>query len=504
MPAARLAKPRRLTELVEGLPIQHRTGADDRPIRCLTDDSRCVQPDALFIARRGTTTDGTQFIHDAVRAGAVAILAESETIDVPGHVTLLQSRSLPQAAAMIAERIAGNPSSRLCLVGVTGTNGKTTVAYLIRHILNTCGSRCGLIGTVTMDDGRVETPALLTTPGCIELSQMLAAMVANDCDTCVMEVSSHALVQHRTAGLHFDAAVFTNLSGDHIDYHGTMNAYADAKAMLFSQLPKNATAIINADDAECQRMARATTAEKVVYASTHSPRDAHARVLTSTMHGSSLEVMLNGTITRIHLPLIGLHNVENALHAAAVCSALGITVAKIASSLECAPAPPGRYEPVNQNATQPLVLIDYAHTDHALENALKGLRPLVPEHGRLHVVFGCGGDRDKTKRPRMARVASRNADTVVITSDNPRTENPANIISEVFAGIPVAERDRTCTFIDRRAAINHAIRSATQHDIILIAGKGHEDYQIIGTEQQAFDDRVVAAEALQAMELEPA
>ena len=368
-------------------------------------------------------------------------------------------------------------------------------------------SAAGLIGTVEIDDGAATQPATLTTPGCIELSQMLARMVANGCDANVMEVSSHALLQQRTVGLHFDVAVFTNLSGDHLDYHQTMDAYADAKARLFDGLASDSTAIVNVDDAMCQRMIRDTNAQVVRATTACKPADAadaSATIHNADLRGSDISLRFAGDTRRFRLPLIGKHNVENALHAAIACSRLGISDHDIVKALQHAAAPPGRYEPVAADVDKPLVLVDYAHTDDALDNALAGLRPLVPANGRLVVVFGCGGDRDRTKRPRMAKVACHGADVVYITSDNPRTEDPAAIVEEVRIGVPSTTNTVVHTIVDRAEAIDHAIRSCGAADIVLIAGKGHEDYQIIGTTRQPFDDRLIAAASLRSLELQPA
>ncbi|MFG0330512.1 MAG: UDP-N-acetylmuramoyl-L-alanyl-D-glutamate--2,6-diaminopimelate ligase [Phycisphaerales bacterium] len=491
-----------LGQLIAGLPVHLVRGETMTPIHAVTEDSRTVVPGALFIARAGGRQDGRRFVADAVASGAVAVLSDDPSLDTGAAASLVVDDA-PLVAAQVAERFSGEPSRRLTVVGVTGTNGKTTTATLAQQLLNAAGHRCGLIGTVLVDDGVRQSPSALTTPSAIELSRILAEMVSNGCDSVVMEASSHALAQRRTAGLRFRVAVFTNLSGDHLDYHASMDDYADAKAKLFESLGPDDFAIINADDPFSERMVAESKAGRIIRCrlgtianATHD--DASGRALELTAQGARAEFI--GPWGRIEapLPLVGRHNIANALQAVAVAHVVGVSMESITAALATVTAPPGRLEPVTAPDDPFTVLVDYAHTDDALANVLSAVRPIVPDGGRLVAVFGCGGDRDRTKRPRMRRAACANADLVAVTSDNPRTEDPQSIIEDILRDASSDERSRIAIVDpDRRSAINSVIREARDGDVIVIAGKGHEDYQIIGTEKRPFDDRRVAREALE-------
>lgn len=485
-----------LAALLDNLPVRLVRGSFETRVTSVTEDSRCVERGGLFIARPGGSFDGRRFIPDAVNRGAAAVLSD-EAAEVPEGVAWLATENVPRLAAAMAERFMGLPSERLQLIGVTGTNGKTTTSHLIHQVLNRAGMRCGLIGTVEVDDGSGRAPAGLTTPPAIELSAMLARMVENGCTVCVMEVSSHALAQERVAALAYDLAVFTNLSGDHMDYHDSEEAYVAAKAQLFAMLPSHGLAIVNADDAQADQMVRDCSAH-VLRCSMRSDGGCRGTIRNATMTGT--DVTLRGPWGELAgiLPLCGKHNVMNALEAVAVCHRLGVRTDALQEAILSCSAPPGRLEPVTTPDDPFAVYVDYAHTDDALENVLQSVRPLLPDGGRLRVVFGCGGDRDRTKRPRMAQVTCRYADAIIITSDNPRTEDPQAIVDEVAAGVPQARRDDVQCIVDRREAILAVVREAQPGDIVLIAGKGHEDYQIIGTEKRSFDDRVEARHALAA------
>ncbi|TVQ51190.1 MAG: UDP-N-acetylmuramoyl-L-alanyl-D-glutamate--2,6-diaminopimelate ligase [Phycisphaerales bacterium] len=495
-----MPRPMDLATLIDNLPIDHAAGPEAKslpPIAEITEDSRAVTPGSLFIARPGETHDGRDFLDDAIRAGAVAILASTGTTIGRASITLMTCDDVPAIGAKFCEHFCGNPSRALQLVGVTGTNGKTTTAFLIQQILNdTLNRRCGLMGTVHTDDGRAIDPAALTTPAAREISGTLERMVNHGCGAAVMEVSSHALQQRRTDGLIFAAAVFTNLSGDHMDYHGSEEAYFNAKARLFEQLAEDSVAIINSDDPRGESLASRTDAHVLRCSLQNKSADFYAVIDRATILGVDVQLIARGETHSLHLPLCGRHNVMNALQAAATASALGVSMPRIVEALARCHAPPGRLEPVTLPNNPFSVYVDYAHTDDALENVLSAVRPLVPDSGRLRVIFGCGGDRDRTKRPRMAQVAARYGDEIIITSDNPRTEDPDTIVAEVAAGIPAAHCDRAVQCVDRREAITMAIRTARPGDVIVIAGKGHEDYQIIGREKRPFDDRVIAREAL--------
>lgn len=485
----------KIAQLIEGLPVQLAHGSPAADITEIVEDSRQAVRGCLFVARPGVKTDGRQFINDAVEAGAAAVLTD-DAAAVPSHVAALVTDDVARQAAVLAERFHSNPSSLLQLVGITGTNGKTTTAYLVRHLLNTAEMRCGLIGTVQIDDGARTYAASLTTPPAFEISRLLRLMADNGCNACAMEASSHALDQQRTAGLRFQIGVFTNLSGDHLDYHRTMEAYFAAKAMLFERLPHDGRAIINIDDPYGQHMAVRSSAPVVTCSVQDAEADCCARIGRQSL--TSIEATFAGPWGSFdcELPLIGRHNVCNALQALAVAHVLGAPRDALERGIATCEAPPGRLEPVTTPEHGFAVLVDYAHTDDALDNVLRALKPIVPEGGRLCIVFGCGGDRDRTKRPRMARVACRYADAVILTSDNPRTEDPQAIVDEIRAGVPEDRAASTLCIVDRAEAIRAAIDRAQDGDIVLIAGKGHEDYQIIGTQKRPFDDRLVAAEAL--------
>lgn len=511
-----------LRVLVDGIATLQ-SGNPDTPVTLVTDDSRRVVPGALFIARRGPTRDGSSFIADAVARGAASVLTDSDAPELPASVAVLRAPDAALALALLAERFHNAPSSSLDIVGVTGTNGKTTTSTLVRHLLETSGRRTGLISTCAIDagPGRPLAKATQTTPGAVELSDRLALMRDLGCDAAVIETSSHALDQQRVAAIRYKAAVFTNLTGDHLDYHQTMDAYADAKAILFMSLAQDAAAIVNADDPFAARMVRDTKAPIVACVVAHEGRATTREQIESRLgkrvaHVASVELLgyqPGGMTIRIDapfgpaevlLPLVGEHNAMNALQAACAAWALGAPRNAIVEGLQTAPAPPGRLEPVTREPglAEPFtVLVDYAHTDDALERALVAVRPLIGPGGSLRVVFGCGGDRDRTKRPRMGRVASRFADEVIVTSDNPRTEDPASIVEQVIAGMD--DRSRADAIVDRERAIRRAIAAAREGDVVLIAGKGHEDYQILsdgrgGTVTRHFDDREIARDALHA------
>ncbi len=490
-----------LSDLLHDVPVTIAGGTSLNPaIASVTDDSRAVKAGALFIARSGTKSDGRTFIADAIAKGAVAILSDGP-VELPetarARVTVALTKDGAMATALVGERFHGSPTKHLEVLGVTGTNGKTTIAHLTQQLLTRAGHRCGLIGTVEVDDGRTRTPSTLTTPGALQLAELFARMVENGCDYATMEVSSHALHQRRVGAIRFACGTFTNLTGDHLDYHGTMEAYAAAKAMLFESLDADAHAIINMDDPWHRAMCVGRAPR--LLCSVSDPR-ADCRATIEEVALDSMRVRFEGPWgdLRVRLPLVGRHNAINALEAAAAAWTQGVTAEQLADALEHCEAPPGRLQPV------PLasevggfsVLVDYAHTDDALLNVLTALRPVVPSGSKLRVVFGCGGDRDRTKRPRMAAVACANADQVVITSDNPRTERPDAIVEDILRGVPDAARGKVHVEVDRAVAIAWAVGEARTGDIILIAGKGHEDYQIVGTEKRQFDDRQHANDAL--------
>lgn len=489
-----------LHELIDGLPIEAVAAPAGVRVGDLTEDSRTVLPGSMFIARPGLSSDGRRYINQAIDDGAVAILTDPETARslVAAGVAVLASDDLPLACALLAERFFGNPSAGLRLAGVTGTNGKTTVAHMVHGLLNAAGHRCGLIGTVTIDDGREVAHAEMTTLPAIELSRTLASMVEHGCTCAVMEVSSHALDQRRAAGLSFDAGVFTTLGSDHLDYHGTLESYAAAKARLFELLPESAVAIVNADDPAHERMLE--RCRSGVVRCSKSAGDATVRITERSIDG--ITVAIEGPFGSLaaDVPMTGDHNAMNLLQAACVAHALGASGQELRASIGSATPPPGRLEPVRvADESDISVFVDFAHTPDALQSTLSALRESIrvsARRGRLCVVFGCGGDRDTTKRPVMGDIAARLADRVVLTSDNPRSERPSEIISQIIAGMPPAGREAVLVHAERERAIEAAIVDAQPGDVVVIAGKGHERRQISAEGVRAFDDRQQAADAL--------
>ena len=478
-------------------------GATDRigvAVDAVVGDSRAVTPGALFCCVRGATVDGHDFAAAAVDAGASALLVDHELALDVAQVVVADTAA---AAGPLASAAAGDPSDRLAVVGVTGTNGKTTVTHLVESIARAAGDAVGIIGTVgTRYSGRVAT-GVHTTPDACALQVLLADMERTGTRVVAMEVSSHALDQHRVDGTAFTAACFTNLSLDHLDYHGTLDAYAAAKARLF-ETAFTPRAAINVDDAFGRGLA-ADAARRGVAVLTFGatmPADVRAESVVSDARGSRFEVVtsIRGAERQswgVEVPLVGGFNVSNALAAAATAILLGYDLPTIAEGLAATTGVPGRLEPVvcGQHF---LVLVDYAHTPDALAGVLAAVRPLADAGGRVIVVFGCGGDRDHGKRAPMGAAAVAGAELVVLTSDNPRSEDPAAIAAEVLGGIAADERDRVVVELDRRRAIATAFAAARTGDVVVIAGKGHETDQIARGATRPFDDRVVASEILAA------
>lgn len=494
----------------------------------LTEDSRTVVPGSLFVARRGLKADGRVFVEQALDAGAVAILTDDRSAarTAQGRAPVVLTHDVALASALAAERFYGEPSSRLKLIGVTGTNGKTTVTWLAWKLLNLAGLRAGLVGTVVVDDGREVARAMMTTPPAIELSRTLATMAEAGCHAAIAEVSSHALDQKRADALRFHQAVFTNLTGDHLDYHGTMDNYAAAKARLFQLLPQDALAVVNAADPYTPRMLQDCRAQPLhcslsdggLFDRPALAPHASVQVLDASMHASTLR--LDGPWGRIEAqaPLLGRYNAMNLLQAVCVAHHAGVPADHIARALPKLSCPPGRLELVSEPDDPACVFVDYAHSDDSLRNVLIAARQAMRDsgnQGRLHVVFGCGGGRDTSKRPRMGAAAAQLADAVVLTSDNPRHERPGDIISQVLAGVDPALRDKVVVHADRERAILAALRAAWassqpgRRDTVIIAGKGHETEQILpdgegGTIKRHFDDRQVARAVLESLRAESA
>ncbi len=485
-----------LSELLADLPDVAAQTLPTIEVHGVQEDSRRVSTGDLFIARSphaGGGFDGKRFVADAQRAGAVAVLADGPIDRSPLPTIVVNDAG--RLASILANRLARDPSRHMQVLGVTGTNGKTTTAFLLRHLAAFAQQRCGLIGTCVIDDGIRRRVADMTTPGPVQLAEMLATMRDKGCKAVAMEVSSHALDQGRSSGVTFAGAGFTNLTGDHLDYHGTMEAYAAAKAKLFDDLPVGTPAVVNRRDPWSDAIIKNTNGRVVGFGvgGEANGLDYHAGDLAVTAESTTFRLATPRGEADVTMKLVGRHNVENALCAAALIGEVyELDAAALSAALADAPAAPGRLERVDHDAGDFAVFVDYAHTDDALDNVLRALRPVT--RGRLRVVFGCGGDRDKSKRPRMAAVAERLADDVIVTSDNPRTEAPTAIIDDVLAGF--ADASAVTAEPDRRAAIVRALADARDGDIVLIAGKGHEDYQIVGTERLSFDDAVECRRAL--------
>lgn len=477
------------------------SSSGDLEITGLTSDSREVQAGSLFIAIKGAAMDGHDYIATAIEAGAAAILCERVPKEAPDEITILQSHEIRRAMSQLAAAYFGKPSQNLAVLGVTGTNGKTTTAFLIDALVRSKFGRNGLIGTVSVDEGNGPKTATHTTPDSIELQQSLRNMIDNGCVGVAVEISSHGIELGRTADMEVNTAVFTNLTQDHLDFHGTMENYYEAKKGLFTQLGKQdpATkpcALINIDDPYGARLSRELKDEfpKLKQLTFGFGVEADLRAQDVLQSGKGIEFRLdyNNKSYRVSSPMIGLFNVRNILCAlGSVVASKLLNMREAVAALEEARQVPGRLERVSRSTMEYHVFVDYAHTPDALTNVCQTLRDLDPY--RLITVFGCGGDRDRTKRPLMAEAASKYSTQCIVTSDNPRTEDPISIIKEVEKGL---EGDQHLSIVDRRKAIKAAIDFAKRGDIVLIAGKGHEDYQIFGTEKTYFDDRVEAKEAI--------
>lgn len=463
----------------------------DVVVRGVRYDSRAVLPGEMFVALRGTAVDGHRFVAAALERGAAVVVLED---DAAGPDPLFLHHGAVKvvvpdaraALAVIAANLHGRPADALKLVGVTGTNGKTTTTHLVRAMLEASGMRAGLVGTIAHSTGAGTVPAQHTTPESLELQELLAAMVRGGCTAAVMEVSSHALAMERVHGLSFAAAAFTNLTQDHLDYHGSMEEYFRAKKRLFDSLGRGAVAVVNADDPYGAAIAADSAARRLTYATEHAA-DFRAGEIRMDVRGTRFVIAgAEGTIP-VETRLIGRFNVMNVLAAWGVGAGIGLPAEARLAGIAAVPAVRGRFEQILSPAGWTAV-VDYAHTPDALENCLRTIRGLLPAGGgRVITVFGCGGNRDRGKRPRMGGIAASLSDAVVVTSDNPRREDPAAIIRDILAGIPPGRA--VITEPDRRAAIRAALGMAAPGDVVLIAGKGHEDYQVVGDTRAHFDDR---------------
>ncbi len=469
-------------------------------------DSRRVEPGNVFVAVKGRHADGTAFARQAIERGAARIVAETPppaALDAPWTVV----RDARLALAVLAAAYFRHPSAELQVVGITGTNGKTTTAYLVASILEAAGRSCGILGTVAYRVGRRERVAPHTTPEAPELQALLREMVSAGCSACAMEVSSHALALRRADEIRFAAGIFTNLTRDHLDFHADMDDYFRAKRRLFELLPPGAPGVVNLDDPRGPALA-ASVPRAVTYA-VNRPADVSPGPLACSLDGLSFEIRTPRARLHARSPLVGRANVYNILAAAAAALALDVPPEAVERGIQALEGVPGRFQIVSTPHDEVTVVVDYAHTDDALRSLLETARPLA--RGRLITLFGCGGDRDRTKRPLMGAVAARLSDVVIVTSDNPRHEDPAEIIEEICRGLAPEARAagplgaagaghdrsyRVLTIVDRGQAIRKAIDIARPGDLVLIAGKGHEKTQIIGDRALPFDDVAAAREAL--------
>lgn len=478
-----------LQEILYKTSMQSVAGATDIAVTGISIDSRTVEPGYVFVALKGVAVDGHQFIDKAIQSGALAIVCETLPGNIAQGITYVQVENSAAAAGTMAHNFYGRPSSQVKLVGVTGTNGKTTVATLLYQLFSGLGYKSGLLSTVQNHIGNKVITATHTTPDAVQLNQLLAQMVDEGCAYVFMEVSSHAIDQHRIEGLEFAGGIFTNISHDHLDYHKTFDEYIRVKKQFFDGLPKSAFAITNIDDKRGTVMVQNTTATVKTY-SLKAVSDFKGRILDNSIMG--LHMLVDEQ--EVHFRLIGSFNAHNllAVYGAAIC--LGQDKYEVLQTLSTLSGAEGRFEYTISPNEKVLAIIDYAHTPDALLNVLATIKKLKKGFEQVITVAGCGGNRDKTKRPVMAEVACEYSDRVILTSDNPRFEDAAEIIRDMEAGVPAGAKRKCISITDRREAIKTAVSLANKEDIILVAGKGHEKYQEINGIKHHFDDKEVVQE----------
>lgn len=482
-----------LPQLLEILPEARGLRVEEVPVISVTDHSGRVQPGAVFVAVRGVSADGHEFLDQVMAKNPAAIVAETKApADYPGLWVQVPDTKL--VLGKLAARFAGEPASAMTMVGVTGTNGKTTVTHFIHSLFEKSMIRAGMIGTIKVHDGKAARPATHTTPGAVEMQSILRSMKENGCKAVTMETSSHGLEQGRCAGIPFGVGVFLNLTQDHLDYHGTMESYFGAKKILFEQMVADGAdgvAVINVDDPYGQELADEFSGRlRVVTFGFGADADFQAGEVRHSQHDQTFALSAKGKSYLVRLPVVGRFNVLNAVAALAAVSSCGVSLRDLVKAIAETRQTPGRMEFVGGDRIS--VFVDYAHTPDAVEKACQTLRELGPN--RLITVFGCGGDRDRAKRPLMAEAAAAASQICIVTSDNPRNENPDAIIAEIIPGFRGAEHE---VIPDRREAIETAVAGARPGDIVLIAGKGHENYQEIDGKRFHFDDREVARRALE-------
>ncbi|GAB4231366.1 MAG: UDP-N-acetylmuramoyl-L-alanyl-D-glutamate--2,6-diaminopimelate ligase [Ekhidna sp.] len=481
-----------LKEILFGVSLKSLTGNRDETVKGIAFDSRKVEAGFVFVAIKGLTVDGHDYIEAAIEKGAKVIVCEALPELGRDDLTIIQTDDSAEALGIIASNFYGRPSDKLKLVGITGTNGKTTCATLLFELFRNLGYSVGLLSTVENKINDKILDASFTTPDALQLNQLLADMVSSGCTHCFMEVSSHSLVQQRVAGLHFTGGVFTNISHDHLDYHKTFDEYIAAKKLLFDNLSSDAFALVNVDDKRGSVMLQNTKADKHRFA-IRAMADFKVRIIHNTLQG--LELNFNGV--DVWFKLIGEFNAYNLLTAYSVAVLLGEEKEDVLSGLSTSNGANGRFEKV-ANKSGVLAIVDYAHTPDALENVLETIDELRTKNELLVTVVGCGGDRDKSKRPEMAKIAMKFSDKVILTSDNPRTENPTQILEDMKTGIPKSKERNAMVIENRKEAIRTACNLVKSQDIILVAGKGHEKYQEIDGVRYHFDDKEVLNEILNA------
>lgn len=478
-----------LKEILYGVAITEVVGDTSVNVSSLAFDSRKVQEGSCYVAQKGTQVDGHEFISGAIASGAVAIICEELPAESLSTITYVKVKDSAEALGVIASNYYDNPSTQLKLVGVTGTNGKTTTVTLLHQLFSGLGQKTGLISTVVNKIGSKEVKATHTTPDAIQLNASLADMVIAGCECCFMEVSSHAVVQRRIAGLHFEGGVFTNITHEHLDFHKTFKEYIQAKRGFFNQLGKASFALSNKDDKNGEVMLQETLAKKHYYA-LKTPADFKGRVVESNFDGLSLKL----DDQEFWSPLIGFFNAYNLTAVYGTAILLGEEKLETLTILSTLKSVAGRFQHVNINKVSGIV--DYAHSPDALENVLKTIQDIRTGNEEVITVVGCGGDRDRGKRPLMAGIACKLSNRVILTSDNPRTENPESIIEEMKEGVDVVARRKVLSITNRREAIRTAVSLAQPNDILIVAGKGHENYQEINGVRTHFDDMEVLTEAL--------
>ncbi len=485
-----------LADLLYKSRIEEINGKNNVAIDHVHFDSRKVEPFTLFVATRGTQSDGHDYINQAIDQGAVAVVCEVfPEVQNPG-VTFIKVKDSKEALAHIATNFYDHPSTQLKLVGVTGTNGKTSVVTLLHQLFTSLGYKCGMLSTVTNRIGKADVPSTHTTPDALSVNEMMDRMVTAGCDYCFMEVSSHAIVQHRITGLDFDVAAFTNISRDHLDYHGTFRAYLDAKKGLFDQLKPEAYALMNKDDKHWDYMVQNCSAQVKTFA-VKSLADYKAKVIENQFTGIQLNINSNDVWTK----LVGGFNAYNLLAVYGAAKLFNQHEINILTDLSNLDPVEGRFEYI-KTPSNIAGIVDYAHTPDALENVLSTIQEIRTRNEQVIVVVGCGGDRDAGKRPEMAKIACKYGDRILFTSDNPRTEDPNAIIADMEAGVEPQFYKKTLAITDRKEAIKAAVGMADSGDIILIAGKGHETYQEINGVRNSFDDMAILAELLHKLKAE--